>query len=96
MNAMEKDNLLIEAKMQMTALRRINAWKKLAIIVSAIGVAIAYAGMSGTPSHLFPGILGIFLTMSGFILAAIMNLGLKNGRRNVDKMLDMIEGGRRT
>ena len=96
MNAMEKDNLLIEAKMQMTALRRINAWKKLAIIVSTIGVAIAYAGMSGTPSHLFPGILGIFLTMSGFILAAIMNLGLKNGRRNVDKMLDMIEGGRRT
>lgn len=95
MNAMEKDNLLIEAKMQTTALRKINAWKKLAIIVSAIGVAIAYAGISGTPSHLFSGILGIFLALTGFILAAIMNLGLKNGKRNVEKIIDVMDRGKR-
>lgn len=91
MNVQEKDSLVLEAKMQMTALKKINVWKKLAIIVSAIGVAIAYTGLSATPSHLFPGILGIFLTLAGFVVAAIINLGLKNGRRNVEKMINAIE-----
>lgn len=95
MNVSEKDNLIIEAKMQMTALRKINAWKTLAIIVSAIGMAIAYAGMSGTPSHLSLGILGVFLTLTGFALAAVMNLGLKNGKRNVEKMIDVIDRSRK-
>ena len=94
MSAAEKDKLVIEAKMQMTALGKINTWKKLAIIVSAIGVVIAYMGLSVTPSHLFMGILGISLTVVGFALTAILNLGLKNGRRNVEKMIDIIDKGR--
>lgn len=95
MNALEKENLISETKMQTAALRRINTWKKLAIIVSAVGVAVAYAGFSGTPSHLFLGILGIFLTIVGFAAAALFNLGIKNGRRNVEKMICAIDGGRK-
>lgn len=91
MNAIEKENLMTEAKMQMTALKKINVWKKLAIIVSTIGVAIAYGSLSTTPSHLFPGILGIFLMVLGFAAAAVLNLGLKNGRRNVEKIISVID-----
>lgn len=94
MNALEKETLAIEAKMQMTALKKINVWKKIAMIISAIGVAVAYAGMSGTPSHLFLGILGIFLIIMGFVAAAVLNLGLKNGRRNVEKMILAMGEGR--
>lgn len=92
MDVKEKEKLVSEAKMQLAALRRINVWKKLAIFVSAIGVAIAYAGLSGTPSNLFLSILGIFLIVGGFVIAAILNLGLKNGRRNVEKMINVIDG----
>ena len=94
MNVKEKERLIEEIKMQMTALEKINAWKKLAIFVSAVGVAIAYTGLSGTPSVLFPGILGICLTAAGFFSAAILNLGLKNGRRNVEKMINAVDGCR--
>lgn len=96
MNVVEKEKLVTEAKMQMTALKKINGWKKLAIIVSAIGVAIAYGGLAGAESHLFPGILGIALAITGFAAAAVFGLGLKNGRRNVEKMLSMLEGGSRS
>lgn len=92
MNAVEKENLLTEAQMQTAALKKINVWKKLAIVVSTIGVATAYAGLSATPSHLFPGILGIFLMVLGFAAAVVLNLGIKNGRRNVEKMIRVIEG----
>lgn len=94
MNALEKDSLLTEAKMQIKALKKINEWKKLAIIVSTIGIAIAYAGIAGSPSHLFLGILGIFLTLAGAAAAVVTNLGLKNGRRNVEKMIHVIDEGR--
>ncbi len=94
MNALEKDSLLAEAKMQIKALKKINEWKRLAIIVSTIGIAIAYAGIAGTPSHLFLGILGIFLTLVGAGAAVVTNLGLKNGRRNVEKMIHVIDEGR--
>ncbi len=92
MNAVEKEHLLTEARMQTAALKKINVWKKLAIVVSTIGVATAYAGLSATPSHLFPGILGICLMVLGFAAAAVLNLGIKNGRRNVEKMIRVIEG----
>lgn len=94
MNALEKDSLLTEAKMQIKALKKINEWKKLAIIVSTIGVAIAYAGIAETPSHLFLGILGIFLILAGAGAAVVTNLGLKNGKRNVEKIIQVIDKGR--
>lgn len=94
MNVLEKDSLLTEAKMQIKALRKINEWKRLAIIVSTIGVAVAYAGIAGTPSHLFLGILGIFLTLAGAGAAVVTNLGLKSGKRNVEKIIHVIDEGR--
>lgn len=94
MNALEKDSLLTEAKMQIKALKKINEWKRLAVIISTIGIAIAYAGIAGSPSHLFLGILGILLTLAGAGAAVVTNLGLKNGRRNVEKMIHVIDEGR--
>lgn len=94
MNALEKDHLLAETRMQIKALKKINEWKRLAIIISTIGVAIAYAGIAGAPSHLFLGVLGIILTLAGAVSAVITGLGLKNGRKNVEKMIHVIEEGR--
>lgn len=94
MNVLEKDSLLTEAKMQIKALRKINEWKRLAIIVSTIGVAVAYAGIAGTPSHLFLGILGIFFTLAGAGAAVVTNLGLKSGKRNVEKIIHVIDEDR--
>lgn len=96
MNALKEENLLTEAKMQAAALKKINTWKKFAIVISGVGVAIAYAGLSETPSRFFSGILGILLMVAGFTAAAACNLGLKNGRRNVEKMIRVIESAGKT
>lgn len=95
MNTVEKESLLTEVKMQTAALKKINVWKRLAILVSTIGVALAYGGLSGTPSRLFLGISGIFLIIAGFASAAVFNLGMKNGRRNVEKIICAIDEGRK-
>ncbi|MBD5455250.1 MAG: hypothetical protein HDR23_02045 [Lachnospiraceae bacterium] len=96
MNALEKDHLFTETNMQIKALRKISEWKRIAMLISAIGVAVAYAGIAGSPSRPFLGILGILLTFVGVAAAVIMNLGLKNGRRNVEKMINLMEKGRKS
>lgn len=94
MNAMERNSLSREAGLQMKALNRINRWKKTALSLSAVGAAFAYAGFAGIQRNLFLGIPGIVLIAAGFGSAAVCNLGLKNGRRNVEKMLNLLDGER--
>lgn len=87
MNATEKKKLAKEAKMQMEALKRINKWKNIALAISTLGVAIIYAGVAGIGDHLFLNFLGAAVLIIGIVAALVLNLGLKNGRRNVEKML---------
>lgn len=91
MNAVEKKKISIEAQMQIEALRKINLWKNTAIAVSSLGVAAAYAGLAGTSRNLFLGVPGVMLLLLGLGSALILNLGLRNGRRNVEKMLDVLK-----
>lgn len=90
MNAAEKRRLSKEAEMQMEALKKINRWKIGAIGASAIGVGMTYAGFFGAQRNLFLGIPGIAVVLLGISCAVVLNLGLKNGRRNVEKILDAL------
>ena len=91
MDAVEKKKLSIEAEMQINALKKINWWKTVALAFSTIGVTLAYVGMSGESHNLFLGVPGIILIVAGIVSAIVLNLGLKNGRRNVEKILDILE-----
>lgn len=91
MNAIEKKRLLKEAEMQTQALKKIRVWKMIAIAISTIGVALAYAGMAGQNQSIFIGILGIIVIIVSIGCAILFNLGLKNGRRNVEKMLEVLK-----
>ena len=52
------NKLKLEANMQISALERINIWKNIAIAVSTLGVALAYAGFAGAHLNIFFGVLG--------------------------------------
>lgn len=93
MNANEKMRLSKEARMQMSALKKINRWKNTAFVLSAAGVAIAYNGLAGGSQNLFLGISGIDLLIVGAGAAIVCNLGLKNGRENVGKILQVLDEG---
>ena len=92
MNAMERNRLSQEAGLQIKALKQINRWKLTALLVSAVGAACTYGGFAGIQKHLFLGIPGIVLILAGFGSAAVCKIGLKNGRRNVEKMLNILDG----
>ncbi len=91
MNAIERRNLSKEAEMQLKALQKIKKWKNYAIAASTIGVAVTYAGLAGTSRSLFLGILGVIIILAGSGCAMILNLGIKNGKRNVEKMLAALD-----
>ena len=94
MNAVARETIKKEAEMQIKALKQIKSWIKIAIFISTAGVAVTYAGFFGAENNLFLGIPGILLIIIGTLLAAVMNLGVKNGKRNVEKMLALLsEGG---
>lgn len=93
MNFIYKRKLSKEAEMQIKALKKINRWKIIALAVSTLGVAAAYAGFGGIIQSLFLGVLGVIITVTAAAAALIFNLGLKNGRRNVEKMLNILEKG---
>ncbi len=93
MNAVEKNRLSQEAQMQIKALRKIRIWKITAIAISTLGIAITYAGIAGTDRNVFLGILGVVIVILGLGSAIVFNLGLKNGKRNVEKILNILEKG---
>ena len=93
MNAADKRNLKKEAEMQIEALKKINRWKIIAMAISTLGAAAAYAGLDGIVQSPFLGISGVAVTVAAAAAALVINLGLKNGRRNVEKMLDILEKG---
>lgn len=91
MNVAEKNRLSQEARLQMKALGQIGRWRKAALSLSAVGVAFTYAGYAGQSRYLFLGIFGIVLIAAGAISAAVFNLGLRNGKRNVEKIINRLE-----
>lgn len=77
--------------MQSRALRRIARWRSGAMFVAALGVLMAYVGFGGEPRNVVCGIGGIAVILAGTLLAVIFNVGIHNGRRNVEKILDAAE-----
>ena len=92
MNVNEKNKIIREAQQQTAALKKISRWKMIAMAVSTLGVALAYAGFAGLIQTPLLGVLGVAVTVISAAAALIFNLGLKNGRRNVKKMLQILEG----
>lgn len=91
MNAEKKVILSQEAKLQKQALKRIATWKNIAIAVSTIGFALLYAGAAGAEQNTILCVLGVIILAVSLFCGLILNLGLKNGRRNVEKIMAVIE-----
>lgn len=94
MDAEKRNFLSQEAKMQKRALQKISLWKNIAVAVSTIGLAMLYAGEAGADKNLFLCIPGVMIMAAGLICGLILNLGLKNGRKNVEKIIAVLEGGK--
>lgn len=81
-----KDPLLREAEMQTKAIMRLDAYKRVAYSLVALGVVLVGFGFFGSLGHV-AGIVGIVLLVLGIPSSAILYVGTKHGRQNVENMI---------
>ena len=84
----ETDNALVnEARAQTLAIQRLQVWLRLAYAILAIAVLISYWGFT-TANALVAGIVGVVLGVCAFLVVAVLRVGISNGRKNVNAMLE--------
>ncbi len=91
MKAVEKNRLSREAALQMNALGQIERWKKNSPCLVCRWCGVSLRRYGGTEGKHFFSILGVSLLFAGVGSAAVLNLGLRNGKRNVEKILNQLE-----
>ena len=80
------DPLLKEAQDQTRALMRLQAYKRLAYSLVAIGVILVWWGLVGGSSRV-AGIAGVVLVAIGAPSSSVLYVGIKHGKQNVENML---------
>lgn len=80
------DPLLKEAQDQTRALMRLQAYKRFAYSLVAIGVILVWWGLVGGSSRA-AGIAGVVLVAIGAPSSAVLYVGIKHGKQNVENML---------
>lgn len=87
MNRLNRAQLIAEAKAQNKALKTIKKWLAYAIGSSTIGAALICFAFTGATAHVLIGVLGVILTFVSLIAAFLINLGIRRGTRNVEKLI---------
>lgn len=87
----KREALLQEAQMQTKALATIRKWFLGAMGISALGMLITYFGYAGSTPHTVMSVFGIILTVISTMAAGVINFAIRNGRNNVQKILDAIQ-----
>lgn len=88
---LNKKTLLLEAQQQKDALKRLQGWLRNAMLLSSCSAVLAWWGLSGAGLRLACSVAGIVLASVSMICAALIGLGIRNGRRNVAHILKAVE-----
>ena len=87
MNKELKSHYVDEVKYQTKMLNNLKRWLKGSIIFSSLFLAFILVG----PSSLVLRIVGIIGMVLCVIASVIIGLAIRNGRNNVNKILDLIQ-----
>lgn len=95
MEAEKQDVLLREATLQLKMINNLERWFRLLIAVSGIGIVLIWWSFQTSPGKIVSGISGGVVAAAAFLAALLVNKGIANGRRNVAKILGLVEKGKR-
>ena len=85
--------LMQEAKQQSQALKTIGRWRTIGFVVAAVGAVLLYNGLTGAGRSIPLIAFGTVIVAAGMAAAILCDMGIRNGRRNVEKILDAAQGG---
>lgn len=86
----EKKQMFYEAEKQSKLLKNLSRWSVSAMGLSSIGIVIAYYGLSQSKIKFAFGVFGILFTVVCVVACLLINLAIRNGRKNVNNILKMI------
>ena len=90
-NTESRQMLIEEARKQSEALRSISRWRSIAFIIAAVGAALIYGGVVRSAMRTPLIAIGAVITALGLAAAVVCDMGIRNGRKNVEKILDAAE-----
>ena len=91
--ALSAGELMQEAKRQSQALKMIGRWRTIGFVAAAVGAVLLYNGLTGADRSIPLIALGTVIVAVGMAAAILCDMGIRNGRRNVEKILDAAQGG---
>lgn len=87
----QTDNPLVnEARAQTLAIQRLQLWLRLAYSVLALAVLLGYWGFAEN-GELVAGIAGIVIGVLALVCVVVLRVGIGNGRKNVNAMLEALK-----
>jgi hypothetical protein len=91
--ALSAGELMQEAKRQSQALKMISRWRTIGFVAAAVGAVLLYSGLTGAGRSIPLIAFGTVIVAAGMAAAILCDMGIRNGRRNVEKILDAAQGG---
>lgn len=88
MEAKMKQSYIQEIKYQKQMLQNLQRWLRNLVIFSSISLVLIILGPSVHPILKIIGFVSMIVSIIGCL---VVGLGLKNGKDNVNKMIDQIE-----
>ena len=92
MTKAEKEAWLKEAKMQMQAIATLEKYNMASLATAGVGAALCYFAVTADNRNPLFIVCSLILAIFGAVSSMVLNLGIRNGKRNVEKILNAIEG----
>ncbi|MBR0283323.1 MAG: hypothetical protein IJQ81_17310 [Oscillibacter sp.] len=86
-----KEQALDEAQKQKKALALMGRWRNWLFILTTCLMVVAAFGLRKGGLMFILGVTFAALTILSFILLLLVNLSIRNGRRNVERILDSLQ-----
>lgn len=83
-----KEQLLDEAQKQKQALSVMGRWRSWLFVLTTCFVVVAAFGLQRSVAF---GAICVALAVACFVCLLVVNLAIRNGRRNVERMLDSLK-----
>ena len=88
---LSKEQLLDEARQQKKALATMGRWRNWLFALTTSLAVVAFFGLRNGGAAFVAGVIAAVLAVLSFLMLLLVNLSIRNGHRNVERILDSIQ-----
>ena len=85
-----REQAIDEARRQKEALTTIGKWRRVLFLVTSLFAVLAFFGLRGGDPAFVLGMIAVVTAIVSYLAMFIVNLSIRNGHRNVERILDSI------